>query len=182
MNGKFSCKNISLARSKTKAQDNRRYKVELLFYHRILKCHVVGDLKTEEFTHEDAGQMNFYLNYHRKASCEIYAGIGERLTLHQLPHPFFIRFGESRRRWALGIVNGKVIKATLVNHVQGLLEGQGYVGVRAFERDGKDGQGLLNEVCPNGHLAFARPPKGEHVMGVGLPNVPNVAIAPAKQV
>lgn len=53
------------ARQKSFLIDNRRYKVDLLFYHRILKCHVVFDLKTGEFTHEDAGQMNFYLNYHK---------------------------------------------------------------------------------------------------------------------
>lgn len=52
------------ARQKSFLIDNRRYKVDLLFYHRILKCHVVIDLKVDEFTHEDAGQMNFYLNYH----------------------------------------------------------------------------------------------------------------------
>ena len=50
------------ARQKSFLIDNRRYKVDLLFYHRILKCHVVIDLKVDEFTHEDAGQMNFYLN------------------------------------------------------------------------------------------------------------------------
>ena len=33
------------------------------FYHRILKCHILIDLKLGEFIHEDAGQMNFYLNY-----------------------------------------------------------------------------------------------------------------------
>ena len=52
------------ARQKSFLIDNKRYKVDLLFYHRILKCHVMIDLKTHEFTHEDAGQMNFYLNYH----------------------------------------------------------------------------------------------------------------------
>ena len=52
------------ARQKSFLIDNRRYKVDLLFYHRILKCHVMIDLKTHEFTHEDAGKMNFYLNHH----------------------------------------------------------------------------------------------------------------------
>ena len=52
------------ARQKSFLIDNRRYKVDLLFYHRILRCHVMIDLKTHEFTHEDAGQMNFYLNHH----------------------------------------------------------------------------------------------------------------------
>jgi predicted nuclease of restriction endonuclease-like (RecB) superfamily len=50
------------ARQKSFLIDNQRYKVDLLFYHRILKCHVMIDLKTHEFTHADAGQMNFYLN------------------------------------------------------------------------------------------------------------------------
>lgn len=54
------------ARQKSFLIDNRRYKIDLLFYHRILKCHVVVDLKTRQFEHEDAGQMNFYLNYHRE--------------------------------------------------------------------------------------------------------------------
>lgn len=51
------------ARQKSFLIDNRRYSVDLLFYHRLLKCHILIDLKTGEFTHEDAGQMNFYLDY-----------------------------------------------------------------------------------------------------------------------
>ncbi|MCB0522393.1 MAG: DUF1016 family protein [Saprospiraceae bacterium] len=54
------------ARQKSFLIDNRRYKIDLLFYHRILKCHVVVDLKIRQFEHEDAGQMNFYLNYHKE--------------------------------------------------------------------------------------------------------------------
>ena len=41
----------------------RTYKVDLVFYHRILKCFVLMDLKRGEVQHEDIGQMNFYLNY-----------------------------------------------------------------------------------------------------------------------
>lgn len=52
------------ARQKSFMIDNRRYKIDLLFYHRVLKCHVMVDLKTNEFSYEDAGQMNFYLNHH----------------------------------------------------------------------------------------------------------------------
>ncbi|MEA3554858.1 MAG: PDDEXK nuclease domain-containing protein [Campylobacterota bacterium] len=36
-----------------------------LFYHRILKCHILIDLKIREFNHADVGQMNFYLNYYK---------------------------------------------------------------------------------------------------------------------
>ena len=44
----------------------RTYKVDLVFYHRILKCFVLIDLKRGEVQHEDIGQMNFYLNYYRE--------------------------------------------------------------------------------------------------------------------
>lgn len=37
--------------------------IDLLFYHRGLRCLVAFDLKTEAFRHEHAGQMNFYVNY-----------------------------------------------------------------------------------------------------------------------
>jgi len=42
------------------------YRVDLLFFHRGLKCLVVIDLKVGRFTHADAGQMNLYLNYARE--------------------------------------------------------------------------------------------------------------------
>ena len=44
----------------------RMYTVDLVFYHRILKCFVLIDLKRGEIQHEDIGQMNFYLNYYRE--------------------------------------------------------------------------------------------------------------------
>ena len=39
------------------------YRIDLLLYHRGLKCLIIVDLKTGAFTHADAGQMNLYLNY-----------------------------------------------------------------------------------------------------------------------
>ena len=42
---------------------NRHYYVDLVFYHRILKCFVLIDLKIGEVNHGDIGQMNMYLNY-----------------------------------------------------------------------------------------------------------------------
>lgn len=44
----------------------RIYKVDLVFYHRILKCFVLIDLKRGEVNHQDVGQMNLYLNYFKK--------------------------------------------------------------------------------------------------------------------
>ena len=39
------------------------YRIDLLLYHRDLRCLVIVDLKIGRFTHADAGQMNLYLNY-----------------------------------------------------------------------------------------------------------------------
>lgn len=40
--------------------------VDLVFYHRILKCHVLVELKVDEFTHENIGQLNTYVSWYRK--------------------------------------------------------------------------------------------------------------------
>jgi predicted nuclease of restriction endonuclease-like (RecB) superfamily len=45
--------------------DDEWYRVDLLFFHRQLRCLVIVDLKLGRFTHADAGQMNLYLNYAR---------------------------------------------------------------------------------------------------------------------
>lgn len=42
---------------------NRHFYVDIVFYHRILKCFVLIDLKKGEIEHNDIGQMNLYLNY-----------------------------------------------------------------------------------------------------------------------
>jgi predicted nuclease of restriction endonuclease-like (RecB) superfamily len=54
------------ARQKRITFDNKHYRIDLIFYHRILKCHVIIDLKIGEFSHDDAGQMNVYLNYYKE--------------------------------------------------------------------------------------------------------------------
>jgi predicted nuclease of restriction endonuclease-like (RecB) superfamily len=51
------------ARQKRITFNNKHYRIDLVFYHRVLKCHVLIDLKIGEFDHADAGQMNLYLNY-----------------------------------------------------------------------------------------------------------------------
>lgn len=54
------------ARQKRITFDNTHYRIDLVFYHRILKCHILLDLKLGEFTPADAGQMNVYLNYYKE--------------------------------------------------------------------------------------------------------------------
>lgn len=55
-----------VARQKRFTIDNDHFYIDLLFYNIYLKCYVVIELKTAKFTHHDAGQMNFYLNYVKK--------------------------------------------------------------------------------------------------------------------
>lgn len=42
---------------------NKHYSIDLVFYHRILKCFVLIDIKIRSVAHSDIGQMNLYLNY-----------------------------------------------------------------------------------------------------------------------
>ena len=43
--------------------NNSHYKVDLVFYHRILRCFVLIDLKINDVKHQDIGQMNMYMGY-----------------------------------------------------------------------------------------------------------------------
>lgn len=53
------------ARQKRILIDQDYFKADLVFYHRILKCHVIIDLKIDRFRHEYASQLNFYMNYYK---------------------------------------------------------------------------------------------------------------------
>ena len=55
-----------LGRQRRLRVGNQWYRVDLLFFHRRLRCLVVIDLKIGAFSHADAGQMHFYLNYARE--------------------------------------------------------------------------------------------------------------------
>ena len=46
--------------------NNTPYRVDLVFYHRILRCFVLIDLKIREIKHNDIGQMNMYMGYFAK--------------------------------------------------------------------------------------------------------------------
>ena len=53
------------ARQKRVLIDRDYFKADLIFYHRILKCHVIIDLKIDRFRHEYASQLNCYMNYYK---------------------------------------------------------------------------------------------------------------------
>jgi predicted nuclease of restriction endonuclease-like (RecB) superfamily len=59
-----------VARQKRIRVGDEWYRIDLLLFHRRLRCLVVIDLKIGKFTHADAGQMNLYLNYAREHMME----------------------------------------------------------------------------------------------------------------
>jgi len=54
------------ARQKRILIGNTHNFVDLVFYHRILKCHVLVELKVDEFSHEHIGQLNTYVSWYKK--------------------------------------------------------------------------------------------------------------------
>ena len=53
------------ARQKRILIGDEHFFIDLVFYHRILKCHVLVDLKVDSFTHEHIGQLNAYVSWYR---------------------------------------------------------------------------------------------------------------------
>ncbi len=54
------------ARQKRILIGHEHYFIDLVFYHRILKCHVLVELKLAEFSHENIGQLNTYVSWYKK--------------------------------------------------------------------------------------------------------------------
>lgn len=54
------------ARQKRILIDEEYYFIDLVFYHRVLKCHVIVELKLDEFKHEHLSQLNTYVSYYRE--------------------------------------------------------------------------------------------------------------------
>jgi predicted nuclease of restriction endonuclease-like (RecB) superfamily len=55
-----------VARQKRISFDGRDFYIDLVFYHYILKCFVLIDLKMDDLTHQDLGQMQMYVNYYTR--------------------------------------------------------------------------------------------------------------------
>ncbi len=53
-----------VARQKRLTLDGDHFYIDLVFYHTILKCYVIIDLKTGKLTHQDLGQLQLYVNYY----------------------------------------------------------------------------------------------------------------------
>ena len=85
----------------------RTYRVDLVFYHRILKCFVLIDLKRGEVQHEDIGQMNFYLNYYR-----------EEMNTEGDTEPIGIILGADRNRFMLHYALQNITNQVFVSRYQ----------------------------------------------------------------
>jgi predicted nuclease of restriction endonuclease-like (RecB) superfamily len=55
-----------IARQKRISFDGRDFYIDLVFYHYVLKCFVLIDLKMGDLTHQDLGQMQMYVNYYTR--------------------------------------------------------------------------------------------------------------------
>ena len=53
-----------VARQNRISFDEKHFKIDLVFYNRVLKCFVLIDLKIGELKHQDIGQMQMYVNYY----------------------------------------------------------------------------------------------------------------------
>lgn len=90
-----------IARQKRFMVGGKHYRIDLLLYHRILRCLVLIDLKIGEFNHADAGQMNFYLNWAKKEA--VLSGENE-------PVGIILCSGKNKTyvQYALGNLNNKI--------------------------------------------------------------------------
>lgn len=53
-----------VARQERLMLDGDHFYIDLVFYHTVLKCYVIIDLKTGKLTHQGLGQLQFYVNYY----------------------------------------------------------------------------------------------------------------------
>ena len=90
-----------VARQKRIRIGDEWYRIDLLLYHRRLRCLVVIDLKIGKFTHADAGQMNLYLNYAREHLMEPEENEPVGLILCSAKHEAVVHY-------AMGGINARV--------------------------------------------------------------------------
>ena len=93
-----------VARQKKIRVGKQWYRIDLLLFHRRLRCLFIFDLKLGRFTHADAGQMNLYVNY-----------AAEHLTLEGENPPVGLilcsEHDETVARYSMGNVANKILAA-----------------------------------------------------------------------
>lgn len=61
-----------MARQKRIIINGDEFKIDLVFYNRLLQCFVLFDLKMDKITHQDLGQLQMYVNYYDRDIRETY--------------------------------------------------------------------------------------------------------------
>jgi predicted nuclease of restriction endonuclease-like (RecB) superfamily len=93
-----------VARQKRIRVGKQWYRIDLLLFHRRLRCLFIFDLKLGRFSHADAGQMNLYVNY-----------AAERLTLRDENPPVGLvlcsEHDEAVARYSMGNLTNKILAA-----------------------------------------------------------------------
>ncbi len=104
-----------VARQRKIRIDSQWYKIDLLLFHRRLRCLVVIDLKIGPFGHADAGQMNLYLNYAKEHLTE--PGEGDPVGLILCSEK-----SDTVVRYAMGGINAKVFASEYLTLLPGAEE------------------------------------------------------------
>jgi len=58
-----------VARQERLTLEGDHFYVDLVFYHTVLKCYILIDLKVGKLTHQDLGQLQLYVNYYDRERC-----------------------------------------------------------------------------------------------------------------
>ena len=130
-----------VARQKTILVGNQRFKVDLVLYHMGLHCFVLIDLKVGAFSHADAGQMNFYINYFRDhlMNPEDNAPVGIVLCADKDDAVVKYALGGMQNRifaskYRLGLPDEKVLKTEIILEKERFLERRARLGVLGSKR------------------------------------------------
>jgi predicted nuclease of restriction endonuclease-like (RecB) superfamily len=109
-----------VARQRKIRIDAQWYKIDLVLFHRRLRCLVIIDLKIGAFTHADAGQMNLYLNYAKEHLTE--AGEADPVGLILCSEK-----SDTVVKYAMGGINAKVFASEYLTALPSELELRGAI-------------------------------------------------------
>jgi predicted nuclease of restriction endonuclease-like (RecB) superfamily len=93
-----------LGRQRRLRIDDEWFRIDLIFFHRRLRCVLIIDLKVGRFTYADAGQMHMYLNY----ACEHWTKPGENPPVGLI---LWAEKGSAQAHYALDNLPNKVLAA-----------------------------------------------------------------------
>ena len=123
-----------VARQERLTLDGDHFYIDLVFYHTILKCYVIIDLKTGKLTHQDLGQLQLYVNYYDREK----RATGDNPTLGLI---LCADKNDAVVRYTLGEDQQKIFASRYKLYVPSVAELRAEIKreVRALETDAKGG-------------------------------------------